>query len=278
MRTLNLSILTGALTTLLLLSACGGGGGGDSVQYTYGPLSETGTLVATGVSLVRRGTHVLFAGGKAAYYLESKTVNLQEFAGKRVNVTGDLQPNVSPKYLPVLSVQSVSVSEVIDTPKEWRLEGLSLSLKAPASWLATSAEKSISFIATDAGSGTVLTLDAIDATGLPEGIPTVVAGNVAVKMRNVTAGGEEVHILHNSQVIRIKYTPSGDDIELQHEQYTALLASLSFIASSSSSTTSSGSGSTTVQPCGGSAGILCQQGYYCDVFDAKENIGKCRKR
>ncbi|HRH93445.1 MAG TPA: hypothetical protein PKV72_02840 [Candidatus Peribacteria bacterium] len=277
MRTLNLSILTGALTTLLLLSACGGGGG-DTAQYTYGPLSETGTLVATGVSLVRRGTHVLYAGGKAAYYLESKTVNLQEFAGKRVNVTGDLQPNVSAKYLPVLSVKSVSASDVEEPLHEWKLPGLSLSLQAPESWTATSAEKSISFIASDAGSGTVLTLDAIDAAGLPDGIPTVVAGNVAVKLRNVPLGGEEVHILRSGQVIRVKYTPTGEEPVLQHEQYAALLASLSFTSSSSSSTASSGSGSAAhMQPCGGEAGILCPQGYYCDVFDPKANIGKCRQ-
>jgi hypothetical protein len=275
MRTLNLSIITGALSTFLLLSACGGGGQTNVSAYTYGPLSETGTLVATGVSLVRRGSHVLFAGGKAAFYLESKTLNLQEFSGKRVHVEGTLERNVHEKYLPVLVVATINPADKEEGVKEWKLPGLSLTFSVPESWQSAVADRSASFTSPDAGSGTVFTIDAIDATGLPSGIPAVVAGNVAVKLRDVPVG-EETHILRGGQVIRIKFTPGGDAADILREQYAAVLASMVF-ASSSSSASSTGSGSH-LTPCGGSAGILCPAGYYCDVFDPQANIGKCRAR
>lgn len=276
MRTLNLAIITGTLSTLLLLSACGGGGEAAS-DYAYGPLSETGMLVGTGVSLVRRGTHVLVARGKTAFYMESKTLNLQEYAGKRVHVTGTLQANVSPKYLPILSVSAIEAVDPEEGTKQWTLSDLSLTFAAPESWQGTSTSRSASFIDTMGGSGTVLTVDAIAAGGLPAGIPAVVAGNVAVKLRDVPAGGEELQILHAGQVIRLKFTPSADAAGLQHQQYEALLASMAFQASSSSSSAVSGTGSVQ-QPCGGPAGILCPAGQYCDVFDTQANIGKCKKR
>ncbi len=279
MRKLPLAIIAAALTTVTVLAACNGGGGETAAQYTYGPMSQTGVLVGTGVSLVRRGTHALYADGKAAFLLESKTLNLQEFAGKRVFVTGDLQRNVHEKYLPVLAVTSVVVAEHEETMKEWKLPALNLTFSAPESWQATAAERSISFIAADGGSGTVFTLDAIDASGLPEGIPAVVAGNVAVKMRNAPPGGEEVHILRGGQVIRVKFSPIALELSAQRLQYAAVMGSMTFASSSSSSSAGTGSGTSTgVQPCGGPAGILCPAGQYCDVFDPQQNIGKCRSR
>jgi hypothetical protein len=55
-------------------------------------------------------------------------------------------------------------------------------------------------------------------------------------------------------------------------------------ASSSSSSLSQGSslsaaatGSGAGLPCGGTAGILCPGGFYCDITDVANNVGRCKK-
>lgn len=278
MRTLSLAVITGSASTMLLLAACGGGTVATT-DYSYGPLSETGMLVSTGVSLVRRGTHVLVAGGKTAFYLESKTQNLQEFSGKRVYVSGTLERNVHEKYLPVLVVDALQLAEHEVQQKTWSLPVLSLSFTAPETWQGVAAERSISLLDGDTGSGTVLTIDAIDAKGLPEGIPAVIGGSVAVKVKSTVPGTEEIHVLRSGQVIRIRFTPDAAFINEQRAVYESLLSSVQFQTASSnaSSAATQGTGSV-LQPCGGSAGILCPAGQYCDVFDAQNNIGRCRKR
>lgn len=278
MHTIRLAIIAGSASAMLLLAACGGGV--EQTHYPYGPLSQTGMLVSTGVSLVRRGTHALVAEGKIAFYLESKTQNLQEYSGRRVNVSGVLEKNVHETFLPVLSVNTITLAERETPLQEWALPLLSLTFRAPETWQGIRAERSISFLDGDAGSGTVLTIDAIDAKGLPEGIPAIIGGAVAVKIRSAGAGSEEIHVLRNAQVLRIRFTPTAGAASEQRAIFDAVLASIAFTASSSSATSASGatgSGSTQ-QPCGGPAGILCPAGQYCDVFDAKDNVGKCRKR
>jgi hypothetical protein len=278
MHNIRLALIAGSVSTLLLLSACGGSTAVTS-DYSYGPLSQTGMLVSTGVSLVRRGTHVLVAGGKTAFYLESKTQNLQEFSGKRVYVSGTLERNVHEKYLPVLVVDALQLAEREVQQKTWTLPALSLSFTAPETWQGIAAERSISFLDGDTGSGTVLTIDAIDAKGLPEGIPAVIGGSVAVKAKSAVPGTEEIHVLRSGQVIRIRFTPDAAFMAEQRAVYESLLSSVKFQTSSSNASSAAAQGTGSVlQPCGGSAGILCPAGQYCDVFDAQNNIGKCRKR
>jgi hypothetical protein len=47
-------------------------------------------------------------------------------------------------------------------------------------------------------------------------------------------------------------------------------------SSSSAATTMSGSNASAGIPCGGTAGILCPAGQYCEITDSATNIGRCR--
>ncbi len=261
----------------LALSACGGG---DTIpsRYALGPLSQTGSLSATGVSLVRRGSHVLTIDGETAFFVESKTQNLQEFDGKEVYVEGVLELNVHERYLPVMVVETMrAVSDDSET-KTWTLPELSLSLNAPMHWQGTVTGRSAVFtVANDTGGQeTVLTVDALEGTGLPDGTPAFVAGSVAVKMREAAPnGGEDLRILRSGKLIRLLFTPSGQTQAEVREEYEAVVNSITFSAASSSASAATATGA--LLPCGGEAGILCPQGYYCDVFDTQANIGKCRK-
>jgi len=42
-------------------------------------------------------------------------------------------------------------------------------------------------------------------------------------------------------------------------------------------TPSTGTGGVGGMPCGGTAGILCPTGFYCDVTHLEENVGVCRR-
>jgi hypothetical protein len=126
----------------------------------------TGVLLPAPLSTLRRGTHQLMEGGETLTFVESFTVNLRSFEGKRVMVRGTFEPNSDPSLLPVLVAKEV-----------------------------------------------------------------------------VTIG---------------------EDREASS-------------SSSSSSTAQTGSGAIIGKPCGGTAGILCPPGEYCEISNFKENIGRCRK-
>src|SRR3989339_839294 len=69
-----------------------------------GQQTVSGLIKPASISVIRRGTHVLIQGGEEIAYLESATVDLGEFEGRTVDVSGTYEANTDPDALPVIVV------------------------------------------------------------------------------------------------------------------------------------------------------------------------------
>ena len=69
--------------------------------------SWTGTLEKMGISIVMQGTHKLVEAGKTVAVLQSKTVDLVKYEGKRVTVTGTSAQTVEGNQT-IVDVQEIS--------------------------------------------------------------------------------------------------------------------------------------------------------------------------
>jgi hypothetical protein len=272
-------LLAAALSVVAILAGCQTDA--PAQQYTYGPTSQTGVLIPTDISLVKRGTHVLQVDAKDMYYLESKTENLQEYAGQTVFVEGTLEPNTHQKYLPVLVVTRIAGKDRPAQPHEWRIPALGITLTTPDTWKADINNDIVSFSADGSGQ-TILTVTKKEGTTMPQGDAIYVDGLRGVRVRDRVSGLQDVYVSDGKSVIRMHFTPDESQVmdenqlRLFTDMFDDVVQSLRLgIGGSTSVTPANGSGGVGM-PCGGSAGILCPAGYYCDVYDAESNIGKCK--
>ncbi|MFA5799479.1 MAG: hypothetical protein WC840_00800 [Candidatus Peribacteraceae bacterium] len=271
---------------LTVLSACTRGSPPEPVKT--GPASATGTLIPAEVSLTRRGSHALVAGGKTQFFLESKKENLQEFEGQTVFVSGNLEPNFRPEDLPVLVVEYLRASRGQEPLHDWDVPALNLRIRAPETWGATIEKGVVSF--TLLGEETPLLIISLTSSGsLPSGAPIFVAGRRGVRttpekgtLQDVYFADKDVSIRFHFDVSRQRSVQRVEEGQILLTQFENLLASASFLSDRSSSSSLipslTGTGASTGgTPCGGSAGVLCPAGFFCDITDAVENIGNCRR-
>ncbi|HVW67127.1 MAG TPA: hypothetical protein VHA78_05385 [Candidatus Peribacteraceae bacterium] len=260
----------------LTLASCGKPG---QQPLPQGTLSFTGSLVQAELSLTRRGTHILRQNGHDALYVESSKVNLNQYEGMDVTITGHLEPNSDPSAQPVIVADSVSLIQV--PSHDWNLPALKMSFSAPLAWQGSLYTDGVSF--TETGSMTpILKIYRSSLNVLPPGTPLVVGGQGAVK--TTTASGDVIYVQNGSDIIAIEAAPqlsvsTGNNSEQQNLE--RLLKSVTFTGSSSSSFGSgtvipAGTGSTAGMPCGGPAGILCPAGSFCEITDRTSGIGVCQ--
>lgn len=265
-----LSVLAG--TALLVLVGCGKPVATSTV--TLGPQSQTGVLVSTGISLLRRGSHVLKIDGRTLFYVESTSTNLQAFANQTVAVHGTVKKNTSDEYLPVMVVDSITAVKGQGV-HEWNVPSLGIIVTVPEQWVA-SLENGMATFTAGADKVPVLAVSFSSGSVLPVGDPTHISGKPAVRITQLN-GDEEVWVMNNKRVLRFRFSTGSHSAEeslMLHEQYLSALALLRFMDSSSSS---SSSGSTIGgQVCGGEAGLLCSVGQYCDIDDASTGMGHCK--
>ncbi len=267
------------LSCILLASCKGGGETPPDMSKLLGPYTATGTVSATGASLYRRGTHLLLMSGRPRFYLESKTLNLNEYQDDLVVVQGELTVNTYAKFLPVLQVASI---RKIDAPKEeetqeYTVAALSLSLKAPSMWKSILAGGKLSF-AHPKEEKPFVTIEKSTVTDLPEGVPLRIDGRNGIRVVEEGTGAHRVFVqLSNEETILFTFAPQGQESMQLRDVFYTMLQSVRFTMANSSSS----AGSTEViqgsrQPCGGSAGVLCPSGEYCDVREIDTGIGICR--
>lgn len=269
-------VLSGFLVfSVLFLAGCGRE---PLPVLPEGVQTLSGVLLPAELSLVRRGTHVLMHEGKEQYFVESSLVVLRNYEQRMVTLRGVLEPNVEPKLLPVLVVDSVV--DVEETTRDWRIDPLSLTLSAPRDWEKSTGSTEVQFTAVGSPDP-VLTIskDPLPAE-VPFGESLVIDGRPAVRIINEQTGTQAVYVLREDHMLTLLFTPRGRaDAEQLREGWLLLLSSLSLDASSSSASSSqAGTGSTAAgTPCGGPAGVLCPPGYYCEVSDTVEDIGVCER-
>jgi len=266
----------------MILVACVSRQPQPSPSDIFGPSTATGTIVGTGASLYRRGTHVLLMNGHPRFYLESKQVNLQEFEGDSAVVRGEITANTHPSFLPVIEVESVTaLTEEADAPlQKYNIPFLALSLEAPRTWKSTLTRDRLLFRLEEGGAPFV-EMEKRAAGALPEGLPIRISGRNGVRIVEEGSGKHLVYVEGNADmVILFTFTPEKEDPITLRDAFYALLRTVVFAeeASSSSSVSSSSSSSSgPFIPCGGPAHVLCPAGMYCEVREFDTGIGACRQ-
>jgi len=118
-----------------------------------------------------------------------------------------------------------------------------------------------------------------ETTEFPEGgVPIVIGSKRALRMIDEFSGNQIVVVkLGDTEVLELYFTPKEEhgDLEMLRGQFLEMLNSISFIDLDRPEV-KTGTG-TLGAPCGGVAGILCPDGYFCEVKDLEENIGRCRE-
>lgn len=254
----------------------------DEVKIPYGPFSATGTLVRADVSLIRRGTHILLIEGKQTYFVESRTQNMRELEGSVVYVEGKLEPNATKTDLPVLVATSVKRSHGDEDLHRFEIPALNLRLGVPESWGAT-IQKNVASFLLPGETLPILSIRLMSGSTLPPGGSALFVKNRRGTKISSIAGGSDVYILEKGTVIHIHFDPSSqdqlktvEDAAIAAAEFERILGSISFMTDKDVPTVTTGSGAG--MPCGGSAGVLCPAGYFCNVVDTVERIGQCKKR
>ncbi|MDA1208501.1 MAG: hypothetical protein O2904_00520 [bacterium] len=246
------------------------------IPLPEGEQTIQGILHPAELSIVRRGTHVLVIDGTEQYFVESAVVNLRGYELKLVTLRGFLEPNLDLDAYPLLVVNSVV--DVESTSREWYVGFLDLSITTPLSWTQSIASGTVHFFIKEFSNNPVLTLSQEAGTVLPVGTSIVVDGLPAVRITDERMGSQTITVRRDDKLLTILFSPrEGMDIVKVKTDWIAVLQSIDLTESSRSSSPSTSSGAVIGKPCGGSAGILCAVGFFCQITDLKENIGMCMK-
>lgn len=256
-----------------------------------GAYSATGTIVSTGSSLYRRGTHVLKMDGRSRFYLESKDVNLNQYVGEYIVVQGEVVPNSHERFLPVFQVESVFQVEEPSRPdlQSYRASELRLSLEAPREWVSSVARGKLTFRLAEEPAPFVH-IEQNESEFLPEGLPVRIGSRNGVRLvdPSTPAAGQRdeanqhhVFVQQNEKtVITFLFIPQGEESALLRDAFYTMLRSVRFEEEEKKEEEESeeeekqqGSGI----PCGGPAGVLCPAGEYCDVKEFDTGIGTCTR-
>jgi hypothetical protein len=244
----------------------------DIVDIPGGQQTLTGVLLPVPVSISRRGTHSLVQNGEVTALVESSSVNLRQMEGMDVIVTGHFERNTDPDALPVLVASGVTLVNL--EMRTWQLPAQRMSIDTPLDWSPEFLPDGVQFSQT--GGTVFLAVSTGALTGLPTANRMTVGGRPAALVHGT--GAQTLYIHNGSSLLLLEFATSvtgGDTLILR------IIRSITFTtpSSSASSLPSSGTGSNgsvSGIPCGGTAGVLCPSGQYCEITDSINNIGRCR--
>lgn len=279
---------------MMLLAGCRQPSSGTAL-FVPGPASATGTLVSAELSLHRRGTHMLMVNGKVHWYAESTTINLRTYEGMSVVLSGTLEANVSDDDLPVLVVDSVKQSLETEDRVRTDFPIIGLAMEHPAPWIHRAHSINGAEFLLPEESMPIMSLRSFSGTSLPQGQSLYVRNRPATRIRSLASHIQEVYILDDTRIIHITFDPlasggprSSEELRLLNLAFERIIASITFLAdnmqeqSSLATTMHSGSivqerGEQTGTICGGSAGLLCSPGWYCEIQHLEDGTGTCRQ-
>lgn len=257
----------------LLLLACA------QQPSTNPPLPEgiqeiSGYLIPAELSLVRRGTHLLLNEGIQRYFVESKVTSLQTFEGKEVMIRGTLKQNTDATKLPVLLVEEIREQE--EAWKKVSIQSMGLTMEIPPEWNIEKTERDEVRLIPLSSTKAIVRISKEDQQAR-EGTPIRVGNQSGKRVLNEETGVQEIFIPDRDFIIVMRFIPEDPDRLLEERMaFLRLLQSIEWHASSSESNLSS-SAKEYGAPCGGSAGVLCPESFYCEIADFKEGIGRCVK-
>jgi hypothetical protein len=241
-----------------------------------GEQTVTGILKAAELSVKRRGSHIIEQEGTDVYYAESSLVNLREYQGKRVTLRGIFEHNSDPQNLPVLVVETIV--DVEETTEHHSLSGLAVSLDAPVHWNLVKREGKYHFRLEGEEDPIVIIYQEAGELLPDGGVPIVIDATRATRLIDELSGTTIVSVKRSGKILTFRFSP-GEHVNADRlrEDFLELLTTVDLIEKESDDPSPDfGTGSLST-PCGGSAGILCPAGFFCDVQDFEDNVGKCRK-
>lgn len=248
----------------------------------YGPTTATGTLIKADVDLVRRGTHILMVDSVKTYYVESRTHNLTQLEGQTISVQGNLEPNTIKAELPVLVADTISGGVGDEDLHRYEIPSLNIRLGAPKTWTA----EIVGAVATfrlPGESDPLLAIRRLSGSTLPPGGTQMYIKNR--KGTRIASGGGMVdaYILEKDTLIQLHFDPATQK-QVKTPEHGALLgaefervmSTISFLTDKELVPTQTGTGASTI--CGGSAGLLCPSGSFCNITNFETREGTCKKR
>lgn len=272
------------LTAASLLSSCGSGprpAKPEELTDIFGPMTATGVVADTPLSLYRRGTHALTEGGEERMYLESRDINLSEYVSQLVAVEGELMLNTHPSFLPVLLVSRVTVLEEgeEETPEveQFSFPWGNLTVSFPRSWIAKQGAHGIVFLLEDEGAP-FLTISEHDGQTLAGrgDTPLLIAGREARRSLDPMSGKHTVDVALQGGILRFDFTPQEELQDLRDAFYTLLRDVRIEEPTTPDEPLDAARGKESLgPPCGGPAGVLCPEGNYCRITDRELGIGRC---
>lgn len=245
----------------------------EDSTYVFGEnVSFDGVIESAELSSFRRGTHLLIRSDDAQLFLESKMVNLRQYEGMKVTVYGRVESNIDPVDWPVLIVEQIESEQF--KKSMYAIDAWDMEFEIPSQWHVT--EQDGTFLLFEEGKNVpIVTVYREEYGKLPKGVPIVVGGKRAERVLDEVSGRQEISILHEDAIIVFLFSPheNGEIPDLQ-QYFLRMIQSVSF-RSSRHDEKSAETGSGRFVPCGGTAGILCPQGFYCDITDTAANVGRC---
>lgn len=243
------------------------------------PLSQgvqevSGYLSPAELSLIRRGTHLLLHEGVEIYFVESKVIALQEFEGKEVTLRGTLEYNTDQTSLPVLVVEELSIKEPLW--KKVSIQSMGLTMEIPPEWNIEKTEGDEVRLIPLSSTKAIVRISNEDQP-IPSGTPIRIGDRSGVRVLNEQTGEQEISVHDRDSVVFITFIPQDSDRLLEERTaFLRVLQSIEWQVSSNESNPSSSSKEYGA-PCGGVAGVLCPNGFYCEIMAFKEGIGRCVK-
>jgi len=266
--TLLLSVLS-----VTFLSSCGGG---VLPPLPKGEQTVSGILKAAELSAVRRGSYIIEQDGVNVYYAESSLIDLREYQTKRVTLRGNFEHNTNPEDLPVFVAESVV--DVEETSAEHVLSIIDVTLTTPVQWKLVKREGKYQFHLEE-DEEELLVVWQEPGELLPDGgIPIVVDATRATRLIDDLSGTHIVSVKRKGKILHLQFSPgTRANADRLYEDFIEVLNSIDLTSATvDDPDVSFGTGALGI-PCGGSAGILCPEGSFCEVQSFDDNVGKCRK-
>jgi hypothetical protein len=221
--------------------------------------------------------------GTTLCYVESKTENLASFEGQTVHIKGKVEANVKAEDLPVLVVESINAPLVDANLHIWNIPSMNLRIVTPSHWKGV-LEKGVASFTLEEEGPPLMTVESLSESGstLPEGTSFFIAGRRSVRTTPKGQPKQDIYVSEMNSVIHFRFDPTEQKLASTVEEGSVLLAqfehvisSLQFLKDKQSTITATQSGSSV--PCGGSAGILCPSGFFCNISDQTSMVGQCQK-
>jgi predicted small lipoprotein YifL len=244
----------------------------DSAPPVQTEISYTGTIQSFGVDVYQDGTHKIIMDNGATVVIQSPTINLNTYIGKKVTITGSMQKLIDNKS-EVFTVTKIELSG-IDTNAEttdYSNQKFGFQFKYPALWEINEEPSDITF----GSNGTQWAKIEVINTEL--GLSVYVKSKEVEDGTPVTIGGQSSIRYILPDEIRI-YTPNDSakkvykiifyinnaspDSESQKTLFYNFLETFSLLT---------GKTTETGDKCGGTDNIACKDGYVCELDSGEDN-------